>query len=261
MPHSPRTLVVVPTYDEAANIECLLDRVRATAPCPDVLVVDDGSPDGTAQLVGRYAAGAGGGVFLLQRDAKDGLGAAYRAGFRWALDRGYDQIVQMDADLSHPAERIPALLEALRDADVAVGSRYVAGGRIVEWAWSRRLVSWAGNLYVRLVLGLPVRDATAGFKAFRHDALIAIGATESTSEGYCFQIENTWRAVRAGLDVVEVPITFVERAGGTSKMSGSIVREAVLRVLGWRLREVLGSPHPDLSAQDRRVGGGDRARA
>lgn len=243
MPSSPRTLVVVPTYDEAANIETLLDRVREMSPRPHVLVVDDASPDGTADLVRRYALGTTG-VFVLERTGKDGLGAAYRAGFRWALDRDYDRVVQMDADLSHPADRIPALLEALRDADVAVGSRYVPGGRVVDWAWSRRLVSRAGNLYVRLVLGLPVHDATAGFKAFRRDALVDIGATASTSDGYCFQIENTWRAVRLGLAVVEVPITFLERAEGTSKMSGSIVREAVRRVLVWRWQELTGTAPP-----------------
>jgi dolichol-phosphate mannosyltransferase len=252
VPSAPRTLVVVPTYDEAANIENLLDRVRAASPGIHVLVVDDGSPDGTARLVRRYASGTDG-VFLLERSAKAGLGAAYRAGFRWALERDYEAVIQMDADLSHPAERVPALLDALRTADVAVGSRYVPGGRVVDWAWSRRVISRAGNLYVRLVLGLPVRDATAGFKAFRREALVGIGATDATSEGYCFQIENTWRAVRCGLDVVEIPITFVERAEGTSKMSGSIVGEALRRVLVWRWHELTGaaSPRPSEARGDR----------
>jgi dolichol-phosphate mannosyltransferase len=177
-------------------------------------------------------------VFLLSRTSKDGLGAAYRAGFAWALGAGYDAIVQMDADLSHPPDRVPALLEALRTADVAVGSRYVAGGAVSNWSWSRRLISWAGNVYVRLVLGLPVHDTTAGFKAFRRHALEDIGAVHSASNGYCFQIENTWRAVRLGLSVAEVPITFSDRTIGTSKMSRSIVAEALTRVIVWRWREL-----------------------
>ncbi len=145
----------------------------------------------------------------------------------------------MDADLSHPPERVPALVDALAEADVAVGSRYVAGGAISNWSWSRRLISWLGNWYVRLVLGLPVRDATAGFKAFRADALRTIGVVDSLSNGYCFQVENTWRAVRLGLVVVEVPITFTDRAAGSSKMSGRIVLEAVVRVLRWRATDTV----------------------
>lgn len=243
-----RAVVVIPTYDEAGNVTTVLDRVRAAAPFVDILVVDDSSPDGTADLVrshsgfladddGRY--GAPGHVFLLSRTAKDGLGAAYRAGFTWALEHDYGAIIQMDADLSHPTERIPALLHALDGADVAVGSRYVRGGRVPDWSPGRRLISWAGNRYVRLVLGLPVHDTTAGFKAFRRDALERVGAVESLSNGYCFQVENTWRAVRLGLRVTEIPITFTDRTVGRSKMSGSIVAEALTRVLVWRWNEVL----------------------
>lgn len=232
------TLVVIPTYDEAGVIETTLDRVLAAKPDAHVLVVDDASPDGTADLV-EARADFGRRVFVLHRPGKAGLGAAYRAGFGWALYRGYDIVVQMDADLSHPPERIPALVVALLDgADVAVGSRYVRGGRINDWSWSRRLISWLGNLYVRLVLALPVRDATAGFKAFRASALEACETTSSQANGYCFQIENTWRATRAGLRVVEVPIVFSDREIGTSKMSGAIVLEAVRRVLGWRYAEI-----------------------
>ena len=235
---SARTLVVVPTYDEADNIGVLLDRVAAAAPDAHVLVVDDNSPDGTGDLVARHP-DFGRRVHLLRRPGKAGLGEAYRAGFRWGLDHGYERLVQMDADLSHPPERLPALIGALDEADAAVGSRYVKGGAIANWSWSRRLISWLGNWYVRIVLGLPVRDATAGFKAFRADALRTIGVVDSSSNGYCFQVENTWRAVRLGLTVVEVPITFTDRAAGTSKMSGRIVLEAVVRVLGWRATDTV----------------------
>ncbi|MBB6626996.1 polyprenol monophosphomannose synthase [Nocardioides sp. KIGAM211] len=237
-----RVLVVVPTYDEADNIVPLLDAVRAAVPAVHVLVVDDGSPDGTAALVTAYAATAPD-VHLLSRAGKSGLGAAYRAGFGWALERDYDVVVQMDADLSHPPGRLPALVGALADADVSVGSRYVPGGRVDDWSWSRRLISRAGNAYVRLVLGLPVRDATAGFKAFRRDALLTVDAVGTASDGYCFQVENTWRAVRRGLHVVEVPIAFADRTRGSSKMSGDIVLEAVRRVLVWRWHELRGG-HP-----------------
>ena len=238
MSEAVRCLVVVPTYDEAANITRLLDAVRRAAPFADVLVVDDNSPDGTAALVAEHP-DFGTRVRLLGRAGKDGLGAAYRAGFAWALDHGYDRIAQMDADLSHPPERLPALFAALDDADVAVGSRYVEGGGVANWAWRRRLLSWAGNRYVRAVLGTGVHDNTAGFKAFRRSALEEIGVLASESGGYSFQIENTWRAVRAGLRVEEVPITFTDRAEGQSKMSGAIAVEALSRVLVWRFSQVL----------------------
>jgi dolichol-phosphate mannosyltransferase len=232
-----RCLVVVPTYNEAGNVARLLAAVRAAVPYADVLVVDDNSPDGTAALVSQQP-GFGDRLWLLERPGKAGLGAAYRAGFAWALERGYDRVAQMDADLSHPPERLGALFEALDHADVSVGSRYVSGGGVREWSWSRRLLSWAGNRYVRAVLGTGVRDNTAGFKAFRRDALVRIGVLESESNGYSFQIENTWRAVQAGLDVVEVPITFTDRTDGSSKMSARIAAEALLRVLVWRFAEV-----------------------
>ncbi len=242
---SSRTIVVVPTYDEAEGITRCLDAVLEHAPHADVLVVDDDSPDGTGRLVMAHPE-HGRRVRLLSRPGKDGLGAAYRAGFAWALDASYDVVVQMDADLSHPPERIPALLAALDGADVAIGSRYVRGGAVRDWSWSRRLISRAGNAYVRVVLGLPVHDATAGFKAFRREALEAVGAVASESDGYCFQVENTWRACRRGLRVVEVPITFSDRTLGSSKMSGRIVVEAMLRVLTWRWRELAPRPAPPL---------------
>jgi dolichol-phosphate mannosyltransferase len=235
------SVVVIPTYCEAANVDTVLDRVLAAATGTDVLVVDDNSPDGTAARVRSHPQFRHR-VHLLERPGKAGLGAAYRAGFGWAMLAGYDAVVQMDADLSHPPERVPALLAALERADVAIGSRYVRGGAVRDWPLSRRLISWAGNVYVRLVLGLPVHDTTAGFKAFRREALARIGVLDSVSNGYCFQIENTWRACRAGLVVAEVPITFSDRGLGESKMSSAIVREALGRVLVWRWRELTGTP-------------------
>ena len=230
-----RPLVVVPTYNESENIVDLLDQVLKAAPQVHVLVVDDNSPDHTGDLVASHP-GFGDRVHLLTRPGKAGIGAAYRAGFTWGLERDYDAVVQMDADLSHPPERLPALIEALEDYDVAIGSRYVHGGGIENWALSRRVISRVGNAYVATVLSLPVRDATAGFKAFRSTALAKIGAVSSQSNGYCFQIENTWQAFREGLSVVEVPITFTDRTRGESKMSSAIVLEAIIRVLGWRWR-------------------------
>lgn len=236
-PGTPRRVVVIPTYNEAANVLTVIDAVREAKPEVDVLVVDDSSPDGTGRLVeGHPAYGAG--VYLLSRPPRSGLGAAYRAGFRWALEAGYDEIAQMDADLSHPPERLPALFSALEEADVAVGSRYVRGGGVRRWGWHRRVISRGGNLYVRVLLGTPVRDTTAGFKAFRADALRTIGVLDSKSNGYSFQIENTWRATRRGLRVLEVPIVFTDRTAGQSKMSGSIAREALVLVLRWRLAEL-----------------------
>lgn len=241
------TLIVIPTYNEALNIEALITAVGAVVPEAHLLIVDDSSPDDTADLV-RAHAEFGHHVHLLSRSTKDGLGAAYRAGFAWAKTRRFDHVVQMDADFSHPVAKIPDLLAALDIADVAIGSRYVKGGGIHNWPWHRRLISAGGNLYIRLMLRLPVRDATAGFKAFRLDALVRIGALEAASNGYCFQIENTWRACKLGLRVAEVPITFTERTAGTSKMSGAIVREALVRVLFWRWNELLHrqfpQPHP-----------------
>jgi dolichol-phosphate mannosyltransferase len=205
-----KSIVIVPTYNEAEGIVAMLDAVLLEAPDVDILVVDDNSPDGTARLVTAHPEYRHR-LHLLSRLKKDGLGAAYRAGFSWALAASYDAIVQMDADLSHPPERLPALLAALEHADVAIGSRYVRGGGVRDWPVSRRVISRAGNIYVRLVLGIPVHEATAGFKAFRREALETIGAIHSESNGYCFQVENTWRASRLGLRIVEVPITFTDR--------------------------------------------------
>jgi dolichol-phosphate mannosyltransferase len=236
------SVVVIPTYNEAASVGTVLDRVLE-ATTSDILVVDDNSPDGTAGIVTSHSA-FGSRVFLLSRPGKEGLGGAYRAGFGWSLDRDYDAVVQMDADLSHPPESVPEMLEQLRcfgshgTADVVIGSRYVPGGRTANWPWSRRMISRGGNVYVRIVLGLPVHDATAGFRAYSADALRSIDVLATQSNGYAFQVENTWRAVRAGLDIVEVPITFTDRLDGQSKMTAAIAREAVTRVLLWRIVEL-----------------------
>jgi dolichol-phosphate mannosyltransferase len=235
-------LVVIPTYNEAETIEELLEALQRSAPDVDVLVVDDNSPDGTAAIVRDH-----GRAYLLSRDGKNGLGSAYRAGFAWAIRRGYRFVAQMDADLSHPPDRLPDLIAALARADVAVGSRYVPGGGIDAWTRLRRLISAWGNLFARVFLGLRVHDATAGFKAFRRTALQDIGVIDSTSDGYCFQIENAWRAERQGLRVVEVPIRFTDRNAGESKMSGRIVVEALTRVVQWRIRELVAAGGPELS--------------
>jgi dolichol-phosphate mannosyltransferase len=243
VPTRQGAIVVVPTYNEAESIETLLDAIQESAPDVDVLVVDDNSPDGTARIVLDH-----GGVYLLQRAEKSGLGAAYRAGFAWAIGEGYDVVIQMDADLSHPPDRLPALVEALSDADVAVGSRYVPGGGIDAWTWLRRLISAWGNVFARVVLGLRTRDVTAGYKAFRRSALADIDVMNSLSDGYCFQIENAWRAERGGLRVAEVPITFTDRTIGASKMSKRIVAEALLRVMLWRARELVADRGPEVTA-------------
>jgi len=224
-----RVVVVVPTYDERENLPLVLQRLHRACPHVDVLVVDDASPDGTGEVADALAA-ADPRVRVLHRSGKDGLGAAYLAGFARALDEGYDVVVEMDADGSHPPEVLPRLLAALDGgADLALGSRWVPGGRVVDWPRRRELLSRGGNAYVRLLLGLPVRDATGGFRAFRAEALRGLDLDGVASTGYCFQVDLAWRSVRGGLRVVELPITFVERQLGVSKMSGAVVREAPSR--------------------------------
>ena len=227
-----RVLVVIPTYDEAPTIRKAVERVRATVPHADVLVVDDGSPDGTGEIADTIAA-QDGQVHVLHRARKEGLGVAYVAGFRWGLGRGYGTLVEMDADGSHRPDELPGLLSALVGADLVLGSRYVPGGRVVDWPWRREVLSRGGNLYTRLALGVPLRDVTGGFRAYRACALRRLDLDDVAAQGYCFQVELAWRAVRAGMRVVEVPITFVERVEGTSKMSGAIVREALWQVTRW----------------------------
>lgn len=229
-----RTLVIIPTYNEAQNLAPIIDRVRNAHPEVDVLVVDDSSPDGTGEIADRLAT-VDDAVHVLHRPGKEGLGAAYVAGFGWALDKGYEAVVEMDADGSHRPEELHRLLDALESVDVALGSRYVAGGRIENWPWRRRLLSAGGNHYTRAVMGLPVRDATGGFRAFRAGALHELNFATVHSHGYCFQVDIVRRALSSGLRVVEVPITFVERVDGASKMTGGIVAEALWRVTGWGL--------------------------
>jgi dolichol-phosphate mannosyltransferase len=227
-----RVLVVVPTYNEADNIRGIVDRIRRAVPAAEVLIVDDASPDGTGALADRMAR-ADGHLHVLHRGAKQGLGAAYVAGFGWAVERGYAAVAEMDADGSHAPEELPRLLDAARDADVVIGSRWTAGGRVVNWPLRRRLLSRLGNLYTRLALGMPLSDATGGFRVYRVSALRRLDLPSVASQGYAFQVELSWRAHRAGLRTVEVPITFVERERGTSKMSPVIVGEALWRVTLW----------------------------
>ncbi|NRQ39029.1 polyprenol monophosphomannose synthase [Nonomuraea sp. NN258] len=228
-----RVLIVVPTFNERENLPMIVQRIRAAVPEAHLLVADDSSPDGTGELADELAA-ADDHVHVLHRPAKQGLGAAYIAGFRWGLSEGYDVLVEMDADGSHQPEELHKLLQALTDgADLAIGSRYVPGGRVVNWPASRQLLSRGANVYVKAMLGLAVRDATAGFRAYRASTLEKVGLSDVESQGYCFQVDLTLRTAKHGLRVVEVPITFVERTVGKSKMSGKIMSEAFWRIGVW----------------------------
>ncbi|MCZ2860943.1 polyprenol monophosphomannose synthase [Blastococcus sp. VKM Ac-2987] len=235
---SERVLVIIPTYNELENLERVLERLHASVPEAHALVVDDGSPDGTGQLADELAA-ADPRVHVLHRTAKAGLGRAYVAGFRWARQRGYDVLVEMDADGSHAPEQLPDLLAALADADLVLGSRYVDGGRVEDWPVHRLLLSRMGNRYTRWVLRLPLQDATGGFRAARAELIDSLPFDEVASAGYCFQVDWAWRALRSGARITEVPITFTEREFGRSKMSGSIVREAWARVTVWGVQDRL----------------------
>jgi dolichol-phosphate mannosyltransferase len=227
-----RVLVIIPTYQERENIEPVVGRVLASVPDAHILVVDDGSPDGTGKIADAMADDDAR-VHVLHRAAKGGLGAAYIAGFDWALDAGYDVLVEMDADGSHAPEQLPRLLDALDHADLVLGSRWVPGGSAVNWPRRRELLSRGGSLYSRLALGIQVRDATGGYRAFRRGVLENIDYAAVASQGYCFQVDLARRAIDGGHRVVEVPITFLERERGESKMSGAIVREALWRVTQW----------------------------
>jgi dolichol-phosphate mannosyltransferase len=232
-----RTLVIIPTYLEAENIADVLAKVRGQVPEADLLVVDDASPDGTADLA-REAGEQLGRVDVLVRPGKGGLGGAYRAGFKHAFANGYDVVVQMDADLSHPPDRLTALLaEVEAGADIAIGSRYVKGGATANWPLVRQLLSRVGNLYASTVLGLGVRDATAGFRAYRADILETVETSATKATGYGFQLELSYRAHRLGATIVEVPITFNDRVRGVSKMSWHIIGEAISLVTWWGLRD------------------------
>ncbi len=231
-----RVLVVIPTYNELENIASIVGRVRAAVPVADVLIADDNSPDGTGRVADQLA-GTDENVHVLHRAGKQGLGAAYLAGFSWALERGYDVVVEMDADGSHAPEQLPRLLDALHDADLVLGSRYVPGGEVVDWPKSRELLSRGGNLYTRLALRVPIDDATGGYRAFRASTLKELDLSGVASAGYCFQVDLAYRAVQRGLRVVEVPITFQERSVGASKMSRRIVGEALWRVTVWGFQD------------------------
>jgi dolichol-phosphate mannosyltransferase len=232
-----KTLVIIPTYLEAENIADVLGKVRSAAPHVHVLVVDDASPDGTADLA-RAAGEQLGQVDVLARPGKGGLGGAYRAGFQRAFSEGYEVVVQMDADLSHPPDRLPALLaEVDKGADIAIGSRYVKGGATANWPLVRRLLSRSANIYASVMLGLGVHDATAGFRAYRADILQLVEASATKATGYGFQLELSYRAHRLGARIVEVPITFNDRVRGVSKMSWHIIGEAMSLVAWWALRD------------------------
>ncbi|QNO37058.1 polyprenol monophosphomannose synthase [Protaetiibacter sp. SSC-01] len=243
-PRSGRVLVITPTYDEADNLPTTIEALLASGADCDVLVVDDASPDGTGELADRIAASEPR-VHVLHRAAKDGLGRAYLAGFAWALERGYDIVVEFDADGSHPADALPAMLEAL-SADAAtglvIGSRWVPGGRLVDWPASRRLLSRAANAYARVMLRLPVKDVTAGYRAYRAAVLDEIAHQVVDSRGYCFQIDLTIRTHEAGWRIREVPITFRERRAGASKMSRDVVAEAMWRVTAWGVQRLVRPP-------------------
>jgi dolichol-phosphate mannosyltransferase len=234
--HPGRVLVVVPTYNERDNLEWLVGRIRSSVPWVDVLVVDDGSPDGTGDLGDRMAA-ADPQVTVLHRATKTGLGAAYLEGFAVALARGYDVVGEMDADGSHQPEQLPRLLSALEHADLVIGSRWVPGGSVVNWPLSRKVLSVGGNLYARLLLGMPLRDITAGYRLFRRSTLETIDLGSVESAGYIFQTDLAFRTLRAGLRVVEVPIQFVERVRGQSKMSRDVAFESLWRITSWGLVE------------------------
>jgi len=235
-----RVVMVVPTYNEVDNLAWIVGRLRAVRPEVHVLVVDDNSPDGTGKIAEELAA-ADDHVSVLHRTEKGGLGAAYKHGFRVALDEGFDVIGEMDADGSHQPEQLHLLLDALRGADLVIGSRWVPGGSVVNWPFRRELLSRGGNLYVRLLLGVAIRDATAGYRLFRRATLEAIDLETVESTGYVFQTDMVVRCLRAGLRVREVPIEFVERVRGDSKMSGHVAMESLRRITRWGARERLES--------------------
>ncbi|GAA4405294.1 polyprenol monophosphomannose synthase [Fodinibacter luteus] len=249
-PPLERVAVLIPTYNERDTLPVVVRRLHQVVPDVDVVVLDDDSPDGTGAVADALAA-SDPRVNVIHRAGKEGLGAAYLAGFEWALARGYDAVVEMDADGSHRPEHLPALLAAATDADAVIGSRWVRGGSVVNWPLHRKALSVGGNLYVKVLLGMPVNDATAGYRVYRADALRTMGLTDVASQGYCFQTDLTWRAVRAGLTVVEVPITFVEREVGDSKMSRDIMTESLRLITSWgvrhrarQVRDLVGSREP-----------------
>jgi dolichol-phosphate mannosyltransferase len=242
-----QTLVVIPTYNEIASIASVIDRIHRTVSDAHVLIVDDNSPDGTGRLADDLVA-ADERVHVIHRLEKNGLGAAYGAGFRWALDHGYDYVVEMDADGSHQPEELPRLTALLDSGDdMAIGTRWIPGGSIVNWPLHRKLISRAGTLYSRVMLRSRLHDLTSGYRGFRADALRTVDFTTVNSQGYCFQIEMAWQFERSGGRIGEFPITFIERAEGTSKMSTGIVVEALTKVTLWGLSSMIGRAPAPLS--------------
>lgn len=230
-----RVLTVIPTYNEKENLPIVVERLRAAVPDCDILVVDDNSPDGTGQLADSMAT-EDSHINVLHRTIKDGLGGAYLAGFDWGLEAGYDVFVEMDADCSHQPEQLPLLLQAIEGgADLAIGSRYVPGGKTKNWPLHRQILSRGANLYTRLILGTKVKDITAGYRAYRREALQKLNLEGIDSKGYVFQVDLAWRSEQASLKIVEVPITFVEREIGSSKMDGNIIVDSMTKVTRWGL--------------------------
>lgn len=238
---SDKTLVIIPTYNEKENLPLIIGRLHAAVPTADVLVVDDGSPDGTGDIAdGLAAEDEGERIHVMHRTEKAGLGAAYIAGFKWGLERGYSVLVEMDADGSHAPEQLMRLLDAVDEgADLVLGSRYVPGGTVVNWPKNREVLSRGGNIYSRIMLGVRIKDITGGYRAFRREVLEGIDLDGVRSLGYGFQVDLAWRSIQAGFTVREVPITFTEREIGESKMSGSIIKEAFVNVARWGISDRL----------------------
>ena len=233
-----KVLVIVPTYNERESLPVIVSGIRQAEPEVHILIADDNSPDGTGEVADRLSS-SDNSVHVLHRSAKAGLGAAYLDAFNWAKSNGYDVVVEMDADGSHRPQDLTKILDALSNNDVVLGSRWIKDGRVVNWAKSREVLSRGGNLYTRMWLGIPIHDATGGFRAYRISALDVMNMNQVVSQGYCFQVDMAWRAVKANLRVAEVPITFVERELGESKMDGSIVKEALWRVTQWGIEKRL----------------------
>lgn len=232
-----KTLIIIPTYNERENIETLLNRISEVVPDAHVLVVDDNSPDGTGKYVVERASNDGW-IDCIQRPRKLGLGTAYCTGFTWALGKNYDAIIQMDADLSHRPEQIPLLLDLLQDCDLVIGSRYIKGVNVINWPLSRLILSWSANLYAKIITGVPVWDLTGGYKCWRREVLAELDLATIRSEGYAFQIETTYRAYSRGYRIKELPIIFIDRIEGSSKLSKGIIFEAIWMVPRLRLSRI-----------------------
>lgn len=235
---SPTHLVCIPTYNEKENIAWILERLFRSNPNIEALVIDDNSPDGTADIV-KDLQTQNDRLHLLINTHKSGLGGAYRSGFRWGIDKGFDYLIEMDADGSHQPEQLSSLIDASLENGLVIGSRWINGGSVVNWPLSRKLLSLGGNFYVRTVLGISIRDATAGFRIYSTHAIKHLGMLESNAQGYIFQVDGTYRAIKQGLKVKEVPIEFVERENGVSKMSKAIVLEAITQVTIWAIKHRL----------------------